>query len=109
MARNPSMYTGLCQGAATRRNRYLRAAHTVRAILRSPMSAERARSQAQWDLRLEGAFLMSDAALIELVQRLYRDRLAWLLKQIRYWHADWKRWTFANREWRKEMKDIDLA
>lgn len=107
MARNPSIYTGLQQSAATRRNRALRAARRHRALLRRGFDVTRARSYLQWDLRVEGAFLMSDASVVPFAREMARVAFKIAVDNARYWHRDWKQWAARNREWRQEMAGID--
>lgn len=110
MARNPSIYTGLQQGAATRRNRYLRAAHRAReALARYDRTPNMARGLASWELQIDGAFAMSDASLVDLVADLLVKRLAFCVERVRYHHREWKQWAARNAEWRAEMAHIDAG
>lgn len=102
-----SIYRGLQQGAATRRNRALRAAARHRALLRRGFTGEQGRSYLQWDLSVEGAFLMSAEAANALARELAAQNLTDAIKRARYWHRDWKHYARLNREWRAEMAAIE--
>ena len=104
------MYTGLCQGAATRRNRYLRAAHRVRDIIRrypDGLPVDAARGLAQWELQIDGVFYVSDETCVAIVTEALQKRLAFCVAQARLHHREWKKWTARNREWRNEMAALD--
>lgn len=104
-----SIYRVLQQGAATRRNRYLRAAHRTRDIIRRwpSLSVDEVRSFAQWDLNIETAWAISDANLKTAIAPLLRSRLEWQVRQVRYHHAEWKKWAARNRQWRAELAALD--
>jgi hypothetical protein len=108
MARNPSIYTGLQQGAATKRNRHLRAARRYVDLLAAGVSLASARSLAEWEFHIEGSFLMSDDALLSLVLDLLRKGASFAVERARYWHREWRYYARLNSEWRAEMKAIDL-
>lgn len=104
-----SIYRGLQQGAATRRNRYLRAAHRTRdLIVRWPsLSVEQARHIAQWDLNVETTWAIRDEHLKTAIADILRTRFEWQVRQARYHHAEWKKWAARNRQWQAELAAID--
>lgn len=107
MARNPSIYTGMCQGAATRRNRAIRAAQRHRALARRDFTPQQARSYLSWDLRIEGTFILSDDGAVSLARELAAKAFKEAVRRVRYWHREWKHYTRLNREWRSEMATIE--
>lgn len=108
MARNPSIYTGLQQGAAIRRNRHLRAAHAARDLIeRYPFGLPYQLARVVLD-GVEGSFLMSPGAAVALAEQLLRDRLSYAIERARYHHRDWKVWSSRNRQWRAEMAALDI-
>jgi len=107
-----TIYSGFQQGAAIRRNRYLRGAHRTRdAIERYPFGIPYsvAHDLLRREFKIEGAYMMSTGSAIDLCGQLLRDRLAWQVRQARRWHREWKKYAQRNRQWRAEIAALDSA